>query len=271
MSASVPNTPGLVPTGRNQIRLHAAKDCRRVYIALHGWAGSHRTFSPLLPHVPDDVQLLAPDLPGHGEAPRPKTWTVVDMMMPVLTAVDASQSKTLTAIGYCGGALYALELARLRPSTIKDLVLIDPFAYLPLCFAIFTWGLPGRIAYWSAFKTQFGRFLVNGSLRRARQKDTDLTKGFDALPASDAIAQLKVMASMKNLSRFAGVHCPITIVHSKSTLGAVKNSLPMYAGAFPRATFVELSETGHAPIKESPELLADILFHSRFQRAKDGI
>ena len=39
-----------------------------LWIGLHGWLDNAATWQSLAPHLPEDVRLVALDLPGHGQS-----------------------------------------------------------------------------------------------------------------------------------------------------------------------------------------------------------
>ncbi len=48
---------------------------KNVYL-IHGWATNHHIFDDLIPRLPADWRIHAPDLPGHGAAPFDGTFDV---------------------------------------------------------------------------------------------------------------------------------------------------------------------------------------------------
>jgi 2-succinyl-6-hydroxy-2,4-cyclohexadiene-1-carboxylate synthase len=88
-------------------------------LLLHGFTRDHRMWAPLVEGW-THLQLLAPDLPGHGTAPAPAANTAF------FEVVDALASRLLApfgVIGYSMGARLALWLAARHPSKVRWLVL----------------------------------------------------------------------------------------------------------------------------------------------------
>ena len=48
----------------------------RTFLGLHGWSGDHRTFSPVIVGLPEDVSFYSADMPGCGKSEPPRQWTV---------------------------------------------------------------------------------------------------------------------------------------------------------------------------------------------------
>lgn len=97
------------------------------------------TFAPLASFMPPDAGIISPDLPGYGQSPPPREWTLealAEELAEEIERLDAS----VTLIGNCSGALLGLSAMELRPrlaERIDRLVMIDPFAYLPMYFKLF--------------------------------------------------------------------------------------------------------------------------------------
>ena len=48
----------------------------RIFFGLHGWSGDHTTFAPLAKFLPPNAKIVSPDLPGYGQSPPPRAWTL---------------------------------------------------------------------------------------------------------------------------------------------------------------------------------------------------
>lgn len=155
-------------------------DGPRAFFAVHGWGGSHRTFDPLLPYLPPDATLWAPDCPGYGQSSSPE-WTRAAYRQALLQAIDAVPAERFTFVGNCSGAILGLDALLERRERIERIVLLDPFAYLPWYFALFLVPVFGPIAFWSTFANPLGRWITNAGLRKHRAEGTHLTGSFAAV------------------------------------------------------------------------------------------
>ncbi|HEY8461256.1 MAG TPA: alpha/beta fold hydrolase, partial [Blastocatellia bacterium] len=108
----------------------------QVYFGLHGWSGDHATFAPLAAYLPAGVALYSADLPGYGRSPAPRRWELAEITDEITRAIAAIDSR-VAVIGNCSGAVFALLAAESLKGRVERLILIDPFAYLPLYFKIF--------------------------------------------------------------------------------------------------------------------------------------
>ncbi len=92
-------------------------------VLAHGFTQTGRSFAPLLPGLTaTGVEVVAPDLPGHGPRPVPPTdlWAA---------AADLGRAGgPATYVGYSMGGRVALHLALARPDLVEHLVLVSATA-----------------------------------------------------------------------------------------------------------------------------------------------
>ena len=69
------------------------------FVGIHGWAGNHRTFRPLETHVPRRSTLYSVDLPGYGESPRPREWTLTGVANDIAELLPKLSKKPVTLHG----------------------------------------------------------------------------------------------------------------------------------------------------------------------------
>ena len=102
-------------------------------LALHGWLDNAASFVPLAPHL-GDVELVAPDLPGHGQsfhlAPG-ADYSFAGAVHAVLDVADALEWETFTLLGHSMGAGIASLVAAGCPERVERLVAIEALGALP--------------------------------------------------------------------------------------------------------------------------------------------
>jgi pimeloyl-ACP methyl ester carboxylesterase len=233
---------------------------RKAYFALHGWGGDRRTFAPLAPFVPAGASLYSADLPGCGDAPAPREWSVEAVVAEIVEAVRANVPGRVELVGNCGGAVFALLAAQALGERAGRVVMIDPFAYLPRYFRLFLAGDFGRHAYEATFANPVGRWLTNQSLRGRRAATTDLTAAFAATNHEAARRYLALYDEVGDVERFRGFAASVVIVHGEKTFGAVRRSLALWLKVLPHARVHELEGAGHQPIAESAAETARVIF-----------
>jgi len=231
----------------------------RVYFGLHGWSGDHATFAPLTRYLPAGFALYSADLPGYGRSPAPRRWELAEITDEIASAVVAIDS-SVTIIGNCSGAVFALLAAERLPLRIERLILIDPFAYLPWYFKIFLHKRIGRYAYYSTFANPVGRWLTNLSLSKHRTAETDLTESFVSVRHDVAYRYLELLGELDGVARFSRLSLPVDLIYGARTFGAVKESIAVWRGVWPHARCHELAGAGHLPIQEATRQLSEIVF-----------
>ena len=212
-----------------------------VYFALHGWGGDRRTFAPLAPHVPVGASLYAADLPGCGDSPAPRAWSVGEVVEEVVEAVHQVElargftAARVTLVGNCGGAVFALLAAQALGGKVRRVVMVDPFAYLPRYFRLFLAGDFGRRAYSATFANPVGRWVTNRTLRGRRAGAADLTASFAEADHEAARRYLALYEEVGGVGVFEGVGAPVEIVYGEKTFGAVRRSLALWREVLPQA------------------------------------
>jgi pimeloyl-ACP methyl ester carboxylesterase len=232
-------------------------------VGLHGWAGSHASFSPLMSRLPAGATLHCPDLPGYGRSAAPHRWSLGSITDPIDRWMDHTRATGITLVASCIGGAVAMELARRRPQSIARVVLIDPFTYAPIYFRLFTWGLFGRVAYYSTFANPLGRLLTNASLAGKRGDDSHLTCGFQSVRHDTALHYLTVGCAIDAKALCAAVRIPVDIVYGRRSFAAVKQSVAELREYLVDCRAVELEAAGHLPIQEATEAVAAITFAGR--------
>ena len=232
-----------------------------VYLGLHGWGGDRRTFAPLAAHVGPGASFHSADLPGCGLSFAPREWTADAVASEVVETIRNLDATSVTLVGNCGGAVFALIAAqRLGDGRVARVVMIDPFAYLPRYFRVFTSEMIGRRAYEATFASPVGRWLTNQSLRGRRSGASDLTASFADADHEVSRKYLTLFGEIGGVQRFRGLDVAVDIAHGERSFGAVKRSLAMWRAVLPQARVHVLKGAGHLPIDEATEQVAALLF-----------
>ena len=238
-----------------------------VYFGLHGWGGDRRTFAPLGNYVPARASFYSADLPGCGQSAAPREWTVGAVTDEVVTAVLKLGARQVTLVGNCGGAVFALLAAqKLGEGSVARVVMIDPFAYLPRYFKLFTSETVGRHAYNTTFANPVGRWLTNQSLRGRRAGASDLTASFAETDHEVSRRYLTLFDEVGGVERFRGFAAPIEIAHGERSFGAVKRSLALWRAVLPQARVTILKGAGHLPVAEATREVAAVVFGPEGER-----
>ncbi len=111
-------------------RLHALRGGREgapKVLALHGWLDNAASFVPLAEHL-DGIELVALDLPGHGQSahlPQGAHYTFEVAVHHALDVADALGWEAFRLLGHSMGAGIASLVAASAPERIERLVCIE--------------------------------------------------------------------------------------------------------------------------------------------------
>ena len=91
---------------------------------LHGFTDSWFSFSRVLPRLPADMRVIAPDMRGHGDSERPPLgYRLADLADDVLRLMDTLQIPKAVLVGHCMGSFVARKVYELAPQRVSRLVL----------------------------------------------------------------------------------------------------------------------------------------------------
>lgn len=111
---------------------HRPKHPRATVLLIHGLGTSWKTWQAVAPQLPDDVRVIAVDLLGFGESPKPN-WATYNAKIQANAIVSTLLRKGLfgpvTICGHSLGSIVAVEIAKRYPFTVKSLILCSPPFY----------------------------------------------------------------------------------------------------------------------------------------------
>jgi pimeloyl-ACP methyl ester carboxylesterase len=81
-------------------------------LLLHGTASSRGVWAPLIETLAEANDVLAVDLPGHGDSPH-TSYTPAEWAQEVAVFLDGQRLEKVALVGHSSGGWTALELARL--------------------------------------------------------------------------------------------------------------------------------------------------------------
>jgi pimeloyl-ACP methyl ester carboxylesterase len=223
----------------------------RPVLLLHGGAGpiSWARFAPILAtRLP--ARVLTPTHPGFARTPRPEGLRTVPGLAALYAAWLRQQGLTgVTVIGNSVGGWIAAELAALQPPGVSGLVLVSAGGL----------DVPGQTIP-DVSKLTLDQIMALSYHDPApfRIDPAKLTEAQRAVAASNRTA-LQVYAPSNVdptlASRLPNVRVPTVVVTGEADRMIPAPFGRAYAAAIPGATFVLLSNTGHLPQLETPELL----------------
>ncbi|MDO5530077.1 MAG: alpha/beta hydrolase [Paracoccus sp. (in: a-proteobacteria)] len=107
---------------------HFPGDQDRPAIALHCMMGAGAGWARVARHLGGAVDLIAPDLPGHGDAPD---WEGgdLDYHTDATRQIAALITRPVDLIGHSLGGTIALRIAVAYPEAVRSLTLIEPVLF----------------------------------------------------------------------------------------------------------------------------------------------
>jgi lipase len=98
----------------------------RPLLALHGLSGHGARWRRLAADQLPGFRVIAPDLRGHGLSTWNPPWHLETYAQDILATLDDVGVDQIPVMGHSFGGAIAVHLARLAPSRVTRLVLVDP-------------------------------------------------------------------------------------------------------------------------------------------------
>ncbi|CAN7249019.1 alpha/beta hydrolase [Pseudarthrobacter oxydans] len=224
-------------------------------LLLHAWGESRRSFDRLIPLL-EGLQILAPDLRGHGEADKPRGgYSLTDQARDVEAILDALGLESAAILGSSSGGYVAQQVAVAHPGRVSALVLVGS----PL-------NLAGRPAFadeveslrdpldegwvrqsleWFTFHRQVPGWFVEDRVRDGMRMPahvwrTALEGLYQAVPPTDA----------------GPIGVPALILWGEEDEFLPRRDEEVLAGRIPGSVLKVYSGTGHLILWECPEQVA---------------
>jgi len=241
------------------------------FLLIHGVLSSSDSFLPLLKSPPENVRMIALDLPGHGNSTPSKQFTpdwqlYSDLIYELAQKLNISNGFNL--LGHSMGGGIAAYFAASNPKMIKKLILIDSLT------GIFKLPLKGQIVQIPLIGDFIFKFLYNEKMflnyfktdvfydaskineshvktfYKKFNKNRELTLKAIRNTANQQIIADKISDIQSPTLIIWGEHDTLIPPHvSKSTAATIKNS-----------TLKTVKNSGHSPIEESPDLTIPLIF-----------
>jgi pimeloyl-ACP methyl ester carboxylesterase len=208
----------------------AADTPRRTYVLLHGIGVSHRYLARLHQELALGADVHSFDLPGFGDAPRPRRQVPVGEYAAFVRAgLAAAGVRSCVVIGHSMGTQHAVELALQEPDLVDGVVLMGPVVD------------PRR------------RTVVQQALALTRDAMFSESISANALVFSDYfragprwyLTELPVMMDYPMEARVPGVSQPVLVLRGSQDPVADREWCRRLADRAPRGSLTEIPGHGH--------------------------
>jgi pimeloyl-ACP methyl ester carboxylesterase len=232
-------------------------------LLLHGIGTTREDFWALRPELEASYDVLAVDLPGHGDSPallqRPTVCAITDA---IESDLDVLGMGRVHVLGNSLGARLGLELAR-RQRALSVVAISPSGLNLPheriyqgaalsiLRLLISTLGPAiGPLARLPAGRAALLTGLRSQPWLASEQEALALRDGFGACEDFWRLLWWGMLADVP--IGLSDVHCPVILAQGTADIIA-SGQTPRYLLTLPRATFEPLLGAGHAPQSDAPD------------------
>lgn len=237
-------------------------------VVFHGWIGDEDTFAPCNNAFAQHYTVYRPAWPGYGKSSPLPNFSIEDLAEIGRQFILATGNAPVTLVGNCLGGVVAVELIRLYPKLVKQLILIEMYDYMPWYLHVLLIPKLNIFLYNLLFKstTHFrilNRLLTTKFVREGKgMRYTE--EGFRRTAAQTATDFLKAVKGFENKLYREQYHTDIATIYveggrSFKPISAFRATAIKY---FSNLTIVSMPESLHMPIAEQPERFsANVLHH----------
>lgn len=234
-------------------------------VLLHGATSSWKCWRDVIPHLTEQFDVLAPDLPGHAGRPRPaRRHTINDLADSLEAELDAAGIETAHLAGNSLGAWLAVELA--RRGRARSVVALSPAGgwHPGETHVIRHFYAMRRMAHAAQLVPHF--LLQNNRLRRYALRAA-CEHGHRLTPrqalASAKAARACALDDFAGLGdglepqRYVDLTTPVLIAWSEhDRIIPATHYTDRWRQEVPAAAWTTLADVGHCPMYDDPALVA---------------
>lgn len=123
-----------IPYSLHVRTFHRVKRPTATVLFIHGIGNNGAVWKPVIELLPADVRIVAVDLLGFGQSPKPE-WAIYDAKRQATSVLATYLKLRLTGpviiVGHSLGSLVAIEIAKRYPLLVKHLILCSVPFYRP--------------------------------------------------------------------------------------------------------------------------------------------
>lgn len=226
-----------------------AGDPRPILLLIHGAGGSRLDWSGEIRRMPN-VQVVLPDLAGHGKSATPARRTVAEYADDVLAICDSLAIDRALIGGHSLGGMIALQIALAHPERVCGLLLIGTGARLPVN--------PALLADLQTNPQEAKAKIMRWSAPPGTPADriADMFRPLQETPADSIAAAFEAASSFDIRDRLPEIDIPALIVVGSSDVMAAPQHSELLLERMPHARLISIDGGGHRVINEQPIITA---------------
>jgi pimeloyl-ACP methyl ester carboxylesterase len=230
-------------------------------LVIPGWSLSIDDMTPIRQALAGRYRVIAADAPGSGRSgPQPRKYTpsyFQDDARSLLALLKAIDARPAHIVGFSDGGEYAFVMAELDQSSIRSIA---------------AWGAAGQLGTSTEMTEMFAQ-VVDNPIPSMKEFSDYLRSAYGEdnariMATTVGNAWQTIMNAGGDISRrrAAEITCPALLITGERDFLAPPALVSEMAAAMKNATFIEVSEAGHAVHHDSPELLVGTIVEWLAQR-----
>nr|MBV6631031.1 alpha/beta fold hydrolase [Oceanococcus sp. HetDA_MAG_MS8] len=242
-------------------------------LLLHGTGASTHSWRGVLPLLANQVEVFAPDLPGHAFTERPagRGMSLSGMAQAVQSLLNETGFAPRVIIGHSAGAAIAAQMLLQAPGATRHLVSLNgafmPFEGLAghifptLAKLLFLNPIVPRTLSWGGADTERVIHLLRSTGSEIDPEGVALYSQLLRSPAHvGAVLAMLARWNLEDLWRdLPQLQCALTLVVGMQDKAVPPQQAYSLAARCPQAEVVEMPGLGHLAHEESPSLVIDRL------------
>ena len=239
---------------------------RTTVVLVHGFGGSKDHWTRFIAHIPSDVWVIAPDLPGFGDSPKVTTerYDLTTQTARLTRFLDDLEVGSFHLAGNSMGGHLSTLLALQMPERVQSLVLFNPAGMrgpVPSAMDKLTEG--GAVPFVIKSREDFQTLLKHSFVISPRIPDFLLDYFAEQAALSYEFSK-KIKGDLKErpspiVERIATLKPPTLVVWGDSDGVLDPSAVPLWRDKVPGGLVVVMRETGHGPQIERPEEAAELM------------
>ncbi len=228
-------------------------------IFLHGFPFDHTLWQPLVPLLQKEARLLLPDLRGAGQSPVPEgVYSMRDMAEDVVRLMDRLGIEKAVLVGHSMGGYISLAFAHAYLSRLSGLALVSTQSAADLSEK-----RQSRLKSAASVKRYGIKKLVEGMLLKLTTREAVIpglrTMMMRSAPVA-VVGALKGMAERADMTdALAQIAVPSVVIAGTDDQIIPLEQARTMAQLLPMSWGVEIAGTGHVPMLEEPQQVAEAL------------